>query len=404
MSFRAEPRTGLLGSGAKGYNPVALLLGSPRDVSTLLDMTEKLTIGFVRRGFSASGGAENYLQRLAQGIVDLGHEAQLFTTNDWPADEWPFGKLLRFRGNSPVTFADELRETLTNVDVLMSLERVWRCDVYRAGDGVHRAWLERRANFETAWQKLAGAFNRKHREILRLEESLFADRGAGRVIANSRMVKEEIVRLYNYPADKIDIVYNGVPLVAFRSSEELRAKSRASYGLDANDVAILFVGSGWKRKGLRFAIEAVEACGSPKMHLLVAGRGNKYQFKSSRVAFLGEVNDLPALYAAADIFLLPTIYDPFSSACLEALASGIPVITTRANGFSEIMEDKVHGSIVDLASDVEALRDAILFWADESRRANARSTILERAAQFDISKNVEQTLGILIHAAAEPAS
>lgn len=367
-------------------------------------MTEKLTIGFVRRGFSVSGGAENYLQRLAQGIVDLGHEAQLFTTNDWPPNEWPFGKLICLRGNSPIAFADELRETQTNVDVLMSLERVWRCDVYRAGDGVHRAWLERRANFETAWQKLAGAFNRKHREILRLEESLFAGRGAGRVIANSGMVKEEIVRLYHYPADKIDIVYNGVPLAAFGSSEELRAKSRASYGLDRSDVAILFVGSGWKRKGLRFAIEAAEACDSPKMHLFVAGRGNKYQFKSSRVAFLGEVNDLPALYAAADIFLLPTIYDPFSNACLEALAAGIPVITTRANGFSEIIEDKVHGSLVDLASNVGALRDAIIYWSDEARRSSARSIIADRAAQFDISKNIEKTLAILIQAAANPAS
>lgn len=387
-----------------GDNPVALPLGSPRDVSTLLDMTEKFTIGFVRRGFSASGGAENYLQRLARGIVDLGREAQLFTTNDWPPDEWPFGKLVRLRGNSPIAFADELRETQTNVDVLMSLERVWRCHVYRAGDGVHRAWLERRANFETAWQKLSFPFNRKHREILKLEESLFAGSGAGRVIANSRMVKEEIVRLYNYPADKIDMVHNGVPLAAFRSSAELRAKNRASYGLDRNDVAILFVGSGWKRKGLRFAIKAVEACGNPKMHLLVAGRGNQYQFKSSRVAFLGEVSDLPALYAAADIFLLPTIYDPFSNACLEALASGMPVITTRANGFSEIIEDKVHGSVIDAPNDIATLRDAIIYWSNEARRSSARSIIIERASKFDISRNVEQTLAILVQDAVKPAS
>jgi UDP-glucose:(heptosyl)LPS alpha-1,3-glucosyltransferase len=364
----------------------------------------KLTIGFVRRGFSASGGAENYLQRLAQGIVDLGYEARLFSTNDWPPNEWSFGKLDGLRAKSPIAFADELRATQTNVDVFMSLERVWGCDVYRAGDGVHRAWLERRVNFETVWQKFSFPFIRKHREILRLEESLFAGRGAGRVIANSRMVKEEIVRFYDYPADKIDIVHNGVPVAAFRSSEELRARSRASYGLDRNDVAILFVGSGWKRKGLRFAIKAVEACGNPKMHLLVAGRGNQYQFKSSRMTFLGEVNALPALYAAADIFLLPTIYDPFSNACLEALASGIPVITTRANGFSEIIEDKVHGSLVDAPDDIATLRDAITYWSDETRRSSARSTIADRAAQFDISKNIEKTLAILMQAAAKPAS
>ena len=128
----------------------------------------------------------------------------------------------------------------------------------------------------------------------------------------------------------------------------------------------------------------------------MAGRGNPRGYKSKRVQFLGEVVDLVPIYAAADIFILPTIYDPFSNACLEALASGLPVITTRSNGFSEIIENGVHGSIVDLANDVEGLRNAILFWSDKARRSSARSTITERAAQFDIAKNVEQTLAILI--------
>jgi UDP-glucose:(heptosyl)LPS alpha-1,3-glucosyltransferase len=93
---------------------------------------------------------------------------------------------------------------------------------------------------------------------------------------------------------------------------------------------------------------------------------------------------------------LPTIYDPFSNACLEALACGLPVITTRANGFSEIIEDKVHGSIVDNAGNLVALRDAIRFWSDPSRRAAARSENIERASQFDISRNVEETLNVLM--------
>jgi UDP-glucose:(heptosyl)LPS alpha-1,3-glucosyltransferase len=106
----------------------------------------------------------------------------------------------------------------------------------------------------------------------------------------------------------------------------------------------------------------------------------------------------------ADIFILPTIYDPFSNACLEALACGLPVITTRANGFSEIMEDRIHGSIVDLGDDVADLGNALEAWSDVTCRAAARSSILKRAAQFDISKNVEQTLAILVQVAAKSAS
>src|SRR5439155_22590650 len=106
------------------------------------------------------------------------------------------------------------------------------------------------------------------------------------------------------------------------------------------------------------------------------------------------IGDLRPIYAAADIFILPSIYDPFSNACLEALASGLPVITTRDNGFSEIIQNGVHGSIVDLPNNVAALRDAIRFWSNESRRSAARSTTAEHASQFDISSNIETTAKI----------
>jgi UDP-glucose:(heptosyl)LPS alpha-1,3-glucosyltransferase len=365
-----------------------------------------LIIGFVRRGYSATGGAEAYLQRLARGIVDLGHEVRLITTPEWPASAWPFGEITQLRASSTIAFADELEESRAQIrcDVLMSLERVWRCDVYRAGDGVHRAWLERRKQFATPLQKLSRLFSRKHDDILRLEKSLLADGGAGRVIANSQMVKKEIVDLYGYLADKIDIVHSGVPIDRFRFDSAGREKARADLKLESDEIALLFVGTGWERKGLRFAIDAIERCQELKLRLLVAGRGNLRGYKSKRVQFLGEVVDLVPVYAAADIFILPTIYDPFSNACLEALASGLPVITTRSNGFCEIIENNVNGSIVDLANDVEALRDAILLWSDESRRSSARSTIIQRAAQFDIAKNVEQTLAILLQAAAKPKS
>ena len=368
----------------------------------------KLTIAFARRGYSPSGGAEAYLKRLAQGVVDLGHEAQLVATDDWPTNEWGFGSITRVKANSAIGFADELKTTRPQLscDVLMSLERVWCCNVYRAGDGVHQAWLNRRRRFEMPLQRFVRSLNRNHRDILQLEESLFARGGAGRVIANSEMVKDEIVDLYRYPADKIDLVRNGVPLDRFRSDPALREKSRVDLKLKPDEVALLFAGSGWERKGLRFAIEAFELCRDRKLRLLVAGRGDARGYKPKRffteepIRFLGEVADLRPIYAAADIFILPSVYDPFSNACLEALASGLPVITTRDNGFSEIIENDVHGSIVDRSNDSAALRDAIQFWSDEWRRASARSITTGRASQFDIAINVAATLKILFQSAA----
>src|SRR6266536_1007758 len=159
-------------------------------------MTRKLSIGFVRRGYSQT--------------------------------EWPFGALCRLRSGSVMGFANDLKQVQPQIrcDVLMSLERVWNCDVYRAGDGVHRAWLARRRKFEIPLERFIRGLNRKHRYILQLEGALFANRGAGRVIVNSQMVKSEIVDLYGYPADNIALVRNGVPLGQFRFNPELREKSR----------------------------------------------------------------------------------------------------------------------------------------------------------------------------------
>jgi UDP-glucose:(heptosyl)LPS alpha-1,3-glucosyltransferase len=364
-------------------------------------MKERLRIAFARRGYSPSGGAEGYLKRLARG-----HDVQLIATNEWPEDQWRFGSVTRLRAESVLGFADELEEIRPQLhyDALFSLERVWSCDVYRAGDGVHRAWLVRRRNFELPLKQFVRALNRKHRDLLQLEESLLADRKAARVIVASQMVKNEIVDFYAYPAGNIDIIRNGVPLDKFRFDPEVRQKAREDLKLKPDQIALLFAGSGWDRKGLLFAIQAMALCKNKKLRLLVAGRGNETLYKTARlrfwreepVRFLGEVAEVARLYAAADIFILPTIYDPFSNACLEALACGLPVITTRSNGFSEIIEDSVHGSIVDNAGNLVGLRDAIRFWSDPSHRAAARSRNVERASQFDISKNVEQTLKVLM--------
>src|SRR5207249_1340349 len=105
-------------------------------------------------------------------------------------------------------------------------------------------------------------------------------------------------------------------------------------------------------------------CHNRQMRLLVAGRGSERSYKSKRVQFLGELADIVRIYSTADIFILPTIYDPFSNACLEALACGLPVITTRFNGFSQIIENGINVSIIDDPTNLTGLRDAIHFRSD----------------------------------------
>ncbi len=250
----------------------------------------------------------------------------------------------------------------------------------------------RRPPFFRRWLR---HFNAKHHDALELERALFGG-GARRVIANSQMVKREATQFYGYPAEQIEVVPNGVPLADFHPDSEARALRRKILRLREDEIAVLFVGSGWERKGLRFAITAVTSLGG-NFRLFVAGRGRGRRVGGGVVQRLGAVRDLPALYAAADIFVLPTHYDPFSNACLEALASGLPVITTRGNGFSEIIEHRVHGSIIEQPSDTAQIEEELRYWADPVRRENSRAAILERAGHFDISVNVQRTLAVLNH-------
>ncbi len=358
-----------------------------------------MKLGLVRRGFSKTGGAEAYLKRFGDAATAAGHECVLFTTADWPAKEWSHERRVVKHGKSPLEFALALSsmEPAKACDFLFSLERVLYCDAYRAGDGVHAAWLERRAQFEPGWKTWWRSRRDKHHELLRLEETMFRGEAARSVVANSRMIKDEIVRRYGYPADRIHVVHNGVPPAPAESEmEKLRAQTRAELGLGPRDYVLLFAGSGWERKGLRFAIQAVNEAAVARPTLLVAGNGRPRRMpRSSRVRYLGEVPGLSRWLAAADVFLLPTLYDPFSNACLEALAAGLPVITTAANGFSEIVEPGIEAEIIPDPKDVLAIARAIEKWAPGESRAGIRARLREKGAHFSMEENLRATLAVI---------
>src|SRR5207248_2767671 len=148
-----------------------------------------MKIGLVRRGYSPSGGAEAYLKRFAAALCDAGHECALFSSEPWP--DWTH-EFFRVKGDTPCAFADALvaARPREKCDRLFSLERVWECDCYRAGDGVHRVALAQRARFEPGLRTWFRKFNRAHREILEIESRLFSKSGARTIIANSQMVKD----------------------------------------------------------------------------------------------------------------------------------------------------------------------------------------------------------------------
>ncbi|MBV8377962.1 MAG: glycosyltransferase family 4 protein [Verrucomicrobia bacterium] len=354
-----------------------------------------MKIGLVRRGFSPTGGAESYLKRLGRALTEAGHEVILYSTPDWPQQEWPYGPLVRSDAASPLRFAKQIEDSRRSDQILFSLDRILKCDCYRAGDGVHKLWLERRIAHEPRWRALFRFANRKHAQLLALERDLLQRGGARHVIANSQMVRREIIHEFAYPEENITVVYNGLPDIRVKRKPLERAEVRRAWDLREHEVAVLFAGSGWNRKGFKYAIRAIARISNPNVRFLVAGTGQKQRQHSDRVRFLGPVSDMQSLYFAADTFVLPTTYDPFSNACLEALSQGLPVITTAANGFAEIIASGVHGEVIERADDIDALQLAIEKWLDPARREPAREHCAEIARGYTIERNVAETLMVL---------
>lgn len=330
-----------------------------------------MRIALIRRRFSAVGGAELYLDRLLRALSAAGHEVHLLA-EAWDAPDLP-ARLHPIQVKAPralrlPAFAAAVERELLgmNLDVVFSLERTLKQDVYRAGDGVHASWLAHRRAHAPWWKRPFLNRSRFHREMLDLERQTLDPARTGRVIVNSRMVKAEILEHFDFPEDRIHHVPNGIDVPRWRSGNPEAV--RCDLGLSPRVPLVLFVGSGWERKGLRYAVEAVHRWRSQgegparEARLLVAGRGRWPGPVPPWLHLLGQSAHLEDLYAAADVFLFPAVYEPSSNVVPEAMAAGLPVITTRSNGASEWVKEFHYGSIVSDPADISGLVAALQQW------------------------------------------
>jgi UDP-glucose:(heptosyl)LPS alpha-1,3-glucosyltransferase len=336
-------------------------------------------IAVLRRRFSPTGGAERYLLRLASGLATQGHQITLYC-EDWSPRENPFQKVTKISSKDPLSFAAKIGAIplRDRHDIVFSLERVPHCDIYRAGDGIHADWLAYRQAFHPVKGRLRTMLRAKNRDLCRLEARVFAPGGVKRVICNSRFIAEQVMNRFAFPEDRIDIIYNGVPYQEFSNGD--RALGRRKLGLVESDFVVLLVGAGAERKGHAIAREVVKRLRTKHAKLVIVDR-------PPPVA-------MPHVYAAADVFLLPSLYDPFANVTLEALAAGLPVITSAQNGASEIIENEKNGFVLPRADDDKLIVHLLEYLADPEHRAAFRKPAQALARQFDLPRNVNATLAV----------
>ncbi|MDF7679629.1 glycosyltransferase family 4 protein [Enterobacteriaceae bacterium ESL0689] len=332
----------------------------------------KFRLALVRQKYRPDGGAERFVSRALEALDSSNLELNVITRQwqgpikpDWHihrCNPRKWGRISRERG-----FADAARQLWQrqHFDLVQSHERIAGCDLYRAGDGVHRRWLQQRARILPGWKRCLLFADRYHRYVMQAEREMYQDAHLRGVICNAEMIKQEIIADFALPADKIHVIYNAVDHQHFQPpDEETLAALRQQWQLPRQATCLIYVGSGFERKGLAAAIRAIAPT---DCYLLVVGKDKdqrRYQQLAhslncgQRVRFFGMQSETLPFYQMADGLLLPTLYDPFPNVILEAMACGLPVITTTGCGGAEFIVEGHNGFVCD-ALDIPALQQAV---------------------------------------------
>ena len=336
-------------------------------------------IHFIRANKTKFGGAEKYLSRLSKALMKKNIDHQVINSI--------FPKLL----------PSWLRAILFNFQVFLfkgdkfyfSLERITCPDIYRAGDGVHKAFLK-------VVDK--SKINPLHPIYLYLEKRCFQN--AKRIIANSSMVKSQIINYYSINPDKVKVVYNGIKSKTLQHQQSFERLSK-EFSITRDHSILLYVGSGFKRKGVQEFLQIISMLEKFNIIAFVIGKEKNLTYYqnfskelkiNNQVVFTGPREDVDDFYTVSDIFIFPTHYEPFSNVVLEAMNFENAVFTTRQNGASEIVDDYF---IMDRPEDfsiVERVNDLL---NNQAKLQKIKHENRVKSKQFSIENNLSETLKII---------
>ena len=368
---------------------------------------KRLDIALICREVSLSGGGvERYASTLIKNLGDMGHHIDVFagkwdnsldrrvTTHRVPIRKGLQSiKMLSFIRNCRQLLRPERRR----FDIVCSLTQFYPQDVFRLGGAIWNVLMKRMQ--PARWRRtlkylIADGY------LLRLyiERKIFQEGNYRHVVAISGMVKRQLIRAYGIPDNDVTVIYNGVDLKRFNKTVKTkwRKKVRDKFRFRDDDIVLLFVGHDFRRKGLEYVIGALDMV-DKGVKLLVAGKGDQGHYQrtaiqagvNDRVVFAGPVEEMEQMYAASDIFVFPTLYDAFGSVGLEAMACGLPVVATKFAGFSELIEDRSNGILLD-KPDTESLALSINNLLKDDLRSYLSENGIKTAEKFSARKNAEE--------------
>ena len=353
------------------------------------------------------GGAEIWTLQFVRQLLSRGHEVHVVSqtfSREVSALPLVTHRLGRFVSRIRRAQAFERRLRSLNLDVVHDMGAGWYCDVFHSHDGSRMAQWDRKlvglSGIMRPWKRLLVRWSPRYAAFRKLMARQFhaPDR---LFLALSRMVADDYQRYHHVPEEQIRIIHNGVDVERFdpARSRLLREPIRRQWGLGDDELVLLFVGHDFFRTGLATAILALgRLAGDAPVRLVVVGGSRWRPYArlaeqcgvADRLTFVGAVGDPLPYYGAADVCVLPTLYDPCSLVVLEAAACGLPVVTTRQNGAGELLTDGCDGFVLPDPTDADALagRIGLLLDGDCRRRMSAAARTL--ALQNTLSHNVDR--------------
>jgi UDP-glucose:(heptosyl)LPS alpha-1,3-glucosyltransferase len=375
------------------------IANSPADIPT---SAPAIRVAVVRQRYNPYGGAERFVERALGALVREGAQVTLITRSWQGAPQQGFAQKVCDPSYSRIfggrigrdrSFARCAQREMADggYDIIQAHERIPGCMIFRAGDGVHAAWLDHRARDQSAAARLFTRLSPFHRYILKQEAAMLANPALKTVICNSVLIREEMKRYYRVPESKLVVIENGVDLDDFhpRLATQWRAAQRQALAIDPDVPLFLYVGSGFERKGVGQLLKALAGMHSRHARLVIVGKDrNSAVFQrqarglglEKRVLFVGAQQDVRPFYGMADAFVLPTRYDPMPNAALEAMACGLPIVTSTTCGIAARVTPGVNGLVCDALDVAQLARDLDRLAAPgsaEAMRGAARAAVAD---------------------------
>lgn len=369
-----------------------------------------MKIALAHRRLEFRGGTERVFYRTAEGLRDRGHEVHLFCQSfpiDPPAGvvahlvpglSWPrTARLVTFAYLAPLVIGRH------DCDVVVSFDRLVKQDLFRSGGGPHRFYIDKMNQHGARWKSLWYNLSPYHRLIFAIERRQASSRGSRKIVVASEQIKREIIEAFGVAETKVTVIPNGVDHERFhpRLRRDSGQRIRRELGIAKDSRVVLFVGTGFSRKGLDRLLRLWHEPLLPNTYLLVVGNDAHLPAyraawrKSPYVIFTGPRANIEEYYAAADLLALPSVQEAFGNVILEALASGLPVVTMPGVGASDKVEGDLRAGILENDDDPAELRQKILILLDPARWPSLSQQARRIAEKYTWDVNSERFEALL---------